>query len=75
MAATSTLHQTATSTPEQFVAGLTDFAPGRSELFATAPTSTSRCMTKVSMRQMSRKAQGAFGNACTTTGRIPTAWS
>ena len=27
------LHQTTTSTPEQFVAGLTDFGPGRSELF------------------------------------------
>jgi hypothetical protein len=27
------LHQTMTSTPEQFVAGLTDFGPGRSKLF------------------------------------------
>ena len=27
------LHQTTTSTPEQFVAGLTDFGPGRQELF------------------------------------------
>jgi hypothetical protein len=27
------LHQTTTATPEQFVAGLTDFGPGRSELF------------------------------------------
>ena len=27
------LHQTTTSTPEQFVAGLTDFGPGRKELF------------------------------------------
>jgi hypothetical protein len=26
-------HQTSTSTPEQFVAGLTDFGPGRSKLF------------------------------------------
>lgn len=26
-------HQTTTSTPEQFIAGLTDFGPGRSELF------------------------------------------
>src|SRR5262245_26900730 len=31
------LHQTTTATPEQFVAGLTDFGPGRSELF---PNST-----------------------------------
>ncbi len=27
------LHETTTSTPEQFVAGLTDFGPGRQELF------------------------------------------
>jgi hypothetical protein len=27
------LHETTTATPEQFVAGLTDFGPGRSELF------------------------------------------
>src|SRR4029453_8718313 len=41
-------HQTTTATPEQFIAGLTDFGPGRSKLFgnsaevkansATAPT-------------------------------------
>ena len=31
--ATIRLHQTTTATPEQFVAGLTDFGPGRSELF------------------------------------------
>ena len=31
--ATIRLHQTTTSTPEQFVAGLTDFGPGRSKLF------------------------------------------
>ena len=31
--ATIRLHQTTTATPEQFVAGLTDFGPGRAELF------------------------------------------
>ena len=31
--ATIHLHETTTATPEQFVAGLTDFGPGRSELF------------------------------------------
>jgi hypothetical protein len=30
------LHETTTATPEQFVAGLTDFGPGRSELFANS---------------------------------------
>jgi hypothetical protein len=29
-------HETTTSTPEQFVAGLTDFGPGRQELFANS---------------------------------------
>jgi len=34
----STIHlnQTTTATPEQFVAGLTDFGPGRSELFGNS---------------------------------------
>jgi hypothetical protein len=31
--ATIHLHQTTTSTPEQFIAGLTDFGPGRFKLF------------------------------------------
>jgi hypothetical protein len=30
------LHQTTTATPEQFLAGLTDFGPGRSELFGNS---------------------------------------
>ena len=30
------LHQTTTATPEQFVAGLTDFGPGRSQLFGNS---------------------------------------
>jgi hypothetical protein len=29
-------HETTTATPEQFVAGLTDFGPGRSELFGNS---------------------------------------
>jgi len=33
------LHQTTTATPEQFLAGLTDFGPGRSELFGTSADS------------------------------------
>ena len=31
--ATIHFHQTTTATPEEFIAGLTDFGPGRSELF------------------------------------------
>src|SRR5262245_65499785 len=30
------LHQTTTATPEQFIAGLTDFGPGRSKLFGNS---------------------------------------
>jgi hypothetical protein len=30
------LHETTTATPEQFVAGLTDFGPGRGELFGNS---------------------------------------
>ena len=33
------LHQTTTATPEQFIAGLTDFGPGRSELFGNSSDS------------------------------------
>ena len=33
---------TTTSTPEQFVAGLTDFGPGRQELFANSADSVPR---------------------------------
>ena len=29
-------HQTTTSTPEQYVAGLTDFGPGRAKLFGNS---------------------------------------
>jgi hypothetical protein len=32
-------HQSTTSTPEQFVAGLTDFGPGRSKVFAKSADS------------------------------------
>jgi len=30
------MHQTSTSTPEQFIAGLTDFGPGRQKLFGNS---------------------------------------
>ena len=34
--ATINLHQTTTLTPEQYIAGLTEFAPGRSKLFGNS---------------------------------------
>ena len=30
------MHQTTTATPEQYIAGLTDFGPGRSKLFGNS---------------------------------------
>src|SRR3954468_19109333 len=32
----TTFHQTTTATPEQYVAGLTDFGPGRAKLFGNS---------------------------------------
>ena len=32
-------HQTTSSTPEQFIAGLTDFGPGRAKLFPNSADS------------------------------------
>src|SRR6201989_2022768 len=32
----ATFHETTTATPEQYVAGLTDFGPGRAELFGNS---------------------------------------
>jgi hypothetical protein len=37
--ATIHLHETTTSTPEQFIAGLTDFGPGRAQLFPNSADS------------------------------------
>jgi hypothetical protein len=36
---TITMHATTTATPEQYVAGLTDFGPGRSEIFGNSADS------------------------------------
>jgi len=35
----TTFHQTTTATPEQYVAGLTDFGPGRAKLFGNSADS------------------------------------
>ena len=50
------LHQTTTSTPEQFVAGLTDFGPGRSKLFGNSTDDyLIGCIAKDSNRPTSRR--------------------
>jgi hypothetical protein len=69
------LHQTTTSTPEQYVAGLTHFGPGRSKLFDNSADEYLKVHQRAARRPTSRKARAASGNACTTTGPIPTASS
>ena len=66
------LHQTTTSTPEQYIAGLTDFGPGRSKLFGNSADEYLKVHTVAHRRPTSPKARAASGNACTTTGPIPT---
>jgi hypothetical protein len=65
------LHQTTASTPQQYVAGLTDFGPGRSKLFGNSAGD----YLKVHHRGRSQAdvTEGSTGiwNACTTTGPIP----
>ena len=74
--ATIHLHQTTTATPEQFVAALTDFGPGRSELFGN---SADDYLKVHDQGPASGRRHGGLerrsGNACTTTGPIPTASS
>ena len=59
-------------TPEQYIAGLTDFGPGRSKLFGNSADEYLKVHHSAVRRPMSPKARAAFGNACTTTGPIPT---
>jgi hypothetical protein len=69
------LHRTTTATPEQFVAGLTDFGPGRSELFGNSADEYLKVHEQGPHHATSRKVRAASGNGCTTTGPIPTAFS
>ena len=43
--------QTTTATPEQFIAGLTDFGPGREKIFGKSAEATSRCTRKGNTRR------------------------
>lgn len=69
------MHQTTTSTPEQFLAALIDFGPGRSKPFGNSADDD----PKVHHRGLSdadvTEGQAASGSASTTTGRITTASS
>ena len=69
-------HETTTATPEQYVAGLTDFGPGRAELFGNSADGYLKVHSHGRPpRPTSRRARAASGSACTTTGPIPTASS
>ena len=71
----STIHfnQTTTATPEQFVAALTDFGPGRPKLFGNSADEYLEVHDQGPTRPTSPRARAASGSACTTTGPIPTA--
>ena len=74
--ATIHLHQTTTSTPEQFVAGLTDFGPGRSKLFGRSSDEDLKVHSQgPGPKPTSPRARAVSGNVSTTTGPIPTASS
>ncbi len=62
------LHQTTTATPEQVLAGLTDFGPGREEIFGRSADNYLKVHHEGPTMPMSRRARGVSGNDCTTTG-------
>jgi hypothetical protein len=73
----ATLHfkARAKATPEQFVAALTDFGPGRAELFPNSTDDELKVHSQGRRRPTSPRARKGSGSAFTTTGLIPTAWS
>ena len=66
-------HRTTSVTPEQYIAGLTDFGPGRSKLFGNSADEYLQVHAAAARRPMSQRVRAASGNACATTGLIPTA--
>src|SRR5215475_14344385 len=70
--ATLHFHQTTTLTPEQYIAGLTDFGPGRSKLFGNSADEYLKVHHRGRRKPTSLKGRAASGNACTMTGPIPT---
>lgn len=73
----STIHtrRSTTSTPEQFVAALTDFGPARSKLFGNSDDEYLKVHRKDLHEADVTEGSNGTGNACTTTGPIPTASS
>ena len=72
----STIHlnETTTATPEQFVAGLTDFGPGRSKLFGRSADDYLEVHDQgPDHADVTEGSGGIWERACTTTGPIRTA--
>ena len=62
--ATIHFHQNTTATPDEFIAGLTDFGAGPVRAVSrTAPTATSKSTVQGPRGPMSPKARAASGNA------------
>ena len=67
------LHQTTSATPEQFVAGLTDFGPGRTEIFGRSADDYLKVHDEGPSHADVTEGSGVSGNDCTTTGPTPIA--
>ena len=70
--ATLKFHAKTSATPEQFVAGLTDFGSGRSELFPNSADGDLELHSRAPLRPTSPKAPAESGSGCITTGPTPT---
>ena len=64
--------QTTTLSPEQYVAGLTDFGPGRAKVFSKSADDYLKVHHLGSAEADVTKVPAASGSDCTTTGQIPT---
>ena len=67
------LHQTTTATPEQVLAAITDFGPGRSELFPNSADDQLEVHDQGPDNADVTEGGKGTGSGCTTTGPIPTA--
>ena len=71
----ATIHftTTTTATPEQFIAGVTDFGPGRSAIFGNTDDSQLKVHDRGPTGPTSPRARARRGSACATTGQTRTA--
>jgi hypothetical protein len=71
----ATIHFTTdtTATPEHFVAAVTDFGPGRSQLFGNTDDSQLKVHDSGPDWADVTEGRAQRGSACATTGQTPTA--